>query len=75
MGATRTSPSQEPALIEAACDGHQETDGRLAEGRRMSAVTAFARPEVFRRLARPEGPYVDSELFARFGMPPELLAR
>lgn len=45
------------------------------EGARISAITAFATPEVFRRLARPGGPYVVSELFARFGLPPELPAR
>ena len=39
---------------------------------RISAVTAFATPEVFRGLSRPEGPYVVSELFARFGLPERL---
>jgi RNA polymerase sigma-70 factor (ECF subfamily) len=45
------------------------------EGGRISAVTAFATTEVFRRLARAEGPYVVSELFARAGLPPDLPAR
>ena len=42
---------------------------------RITAVTAFATPEVFRRLARPDGPFVVSELFARFGLPERLAHR
>ena len=45
------------------------------EGGRISAVTAFATPEVFGRRARQEGPYVTSGLFARFGLPPDLPVR
>lgn len=45
------------------------------EGRRVRAVTAFATPEVFRRLGRKDGPFVVSGLFARFGLPERLPGR
>ena len=42
------------------------------EGDRVAAVTAFATDPVFRGLARPDGPRVVSDLFARFGLPETL---
>ena len=41
-------------------------------GERIAEVTAFGTDEVFRRLARPDSPFVVSELFRRFGLPDEL---
>lgn len=72
MGATRTSPSREPALPEAARSGDQEACRRLVEGDLTSAVGALATPEVVRRPARS---CVFSPLLARFAPPPGLPAR
>ena len=41
-------------------------------GERIAEVTAFGTDEVFRRLARPDSPFVVSALFRRFGLPDEL---
>jgi RNA polymerase sigma-70 factor (ECF subfamily) len=82
--AWRHLPARASGQVAVGCYARDPVSGRYVAsvldvlsvaGGRISAVTAFATADVFRRLARPEGPYVVSELFARIGLPPELPAR